>query len=80
MVNIFIVALSSAIVFFFFKFIEMRFILKESIPLKNIVRDTIIVYISMIAGQFVIAQMGNFKGSVNPMKNSTKVFTGDAGF
>jgi len=37
-----------SIIYFLIKFIEMRFILKENKPLKHMVIDTLIVFISAI--------------------------------
>ena len=50
MENIFILSGIIAVVFFIIKFLEMRFIEKETKPLKILFRDTIIVYISSILG------------------------------
>lgn len=55
--NIFIVAGVISVVFFLAKFIEMRFVEKESKPLKLLVRDTLLVYVSVIAGHFVLDQL-----------------------
>jgi len=46
-----------SIVFFIVKFIEMRFIEKESKPLKYLVRDTLLVYFSVITGNFILEQI-----------------------
>ena len=55
--NLFIVGLAVAIVYFLFKFLEMRFINPdESKPLKLMVRDTLMVYISSVIGVFVLTQ------------------------
>lgn len=62
--------------YFFFKFIEMRFILKANKPLKSIVRDTLIVYFSVLTGNFILEQMG-------PLKNLTvspSIFTNEPDF
>jgi hypothetical protein len=55
--NIFVFAGFIAAVFFIAKFIEMRYIEQESKPLKVLVRDTILVYISAIVGSFVVEQI-----------------------
>ena len=55
--SIFISALVISIVYILFKFLEMRLILKESKPLKFMLRDGILVYFSVIIGYFVIQQM-----------------------
>ena len=39
----------------------MRFILKETIPLKKLVRDALLVYLSFISGIFVYTQIEPIK-------------------
>ena len=53
MENIFVVAGIISVIFFIVKFLEMRFVEKESKPLKILVRDTLVVYVSIVAGNFV---------------------------
>jgi len=55
--NIFVFATIISIVFFISKFIEMRFIEKESKPLKLLIRVTLLVYFSVIVGNFLIDQL-----------------------
>lgn len=55
--NIFIVAGIVSAVFFILKFIEMRTVEKESKPLKLLVKDTLLVYFSVIAGYFIVEQI-----------------------
>ena len=56
-----------SIIYFLIKFIEMRFILKENKPLKHMVIDTIIVFISatitiLLLDQFNLNELiGNVK-------------------
>lgn len=57
MENIFILSGIIAVVFFIIKFLEMRFIEKETKPLKILFRDTIIVYISSILGFLLNTQL-----------------------
>ena len=57
MENIFLIAGIISIIYFIAKFLEMRFIEKESKPLKFLVRDTLVVYVSVIAGNFVYEQV-----------------------
>ena len=59
-----------AIMYVIFRFIEMRFILKENKPLKVLFRDTIIVYLSTVSGLFVLDQFASNVG-----KSAPKVFT-----
>jgi len=39
-----------------FRFIEMRFILKTQKPMKVLMRDSLIVYFSIVVGDFVLSQ------------------------
>ena len=69
MQRLFLVSTVVAVIYVLIRFIEMRFILKENKPLKDIIRDTIIVYISAISGIFIIEQ-------VNPIKNMANTVVG----
>ena len=68
MENIFVVAGIIAVIFFIVKFLEMRFIEKESKPLKFLVRDTLVVYVSVVAGDFMLDQLMPF---IEPSKVSS---------
>jgi hypothetical protein len=57
MENIFLVAGVISVIFFVGKFLEMRFIEKESKPLKLLIRDTLVVYVSVIFGHFIMDQL-----------------------
>ena len=48
MTNIFVVAAIISITFLLAKFFEMRYIEKESKPLKLLIRDAFLVYFSVI--------------------------------
>ena len=65
-----------AVVFAISKFIEVRFIQKEDIAMKNIIRDTVMVYISSVIGLFVLEQVSETVG----MKGGTSVFVGNPDF
>ena len=58
--NIFVIAGVISIIFLIAKFLEMRFVEKESKPLKLLIRDALLVYFSVVAAHFLIKQ-------VNPM-------------
>ena len=55
--NVYFHSVFISIVFFLVKFIEMRFLDKESKPLKFLVRDTLFVFFSVIVGQFLLDQL-----------------------
>ena len=77
--NVFVIAAVISAIFLISKFIEMRFIEKENKPLKLLIRDTLLVYCSVVSGHFII-------GQINPMlqgsslSNITPVFTDNPGF
>lgn len=79
--NTFAVAGIISFVFFIVKFIEMRFVDKENKPLKFLIRDSLLVYFSVVSGLFIIDQLkpvmqeGGEGGVVNPA-----VFTDNPGF
>ena len=55
--NIFIIAAIISVIFVIAKFVEMRFIDKESKPLKFLIRDALLVYVSVVLGHFIIGQL-----------------------
>jgi hypothetical protein len=73
----FSVAISVAICYLAIKFIEMRFVLKENKPLKLLLRDTLLVYISVIGGIFILEQFAPLTESI---KSAPMVFTSDPDF
>ena len=64
--NIFLIAGIIAFIYLLFKFLEMRIVDKGSKPLKILVRDALLVYVSVVFGTFVINQL-------NQLVNETEV-------
>ena len=79
MENIFLIAAIISIIFFIIKFIEMRFIEKENKPLKYLIRDSLLVYFSVIIGYFVIEQIKPLTEEVN-FNAQPEVFTDNPNF
>jgi len=79
MTSIFLIAAIISITFLIAKFLEMRYIEKESKPLKLLIRDTLLVYFSVIVANFIMDQ-------INPImttgggKKVTPVFTDNPAF
>lgn len=74
--SVFIIGIVIAVIFLLFKFIEMKYILKEKKPLKTLFRDTVIVYISVVVGYYILNQISSdIVSNVSP-----EVFTGNPGF
>ena len=74
--SIFVAGVAIAIVYLLFRFIEMRFVLKEKKPIKVLIRDTLMVYLSVVIGNFILSQ---FSTSIIVPK-TPEVFTGAPGF
>ena len=55
--SIFLKAGVVSVVYIIVKFLEMRFIIKENKPLKKLARDGLIVYFSVLGGDFVLQQI-----------------------
>ena len=67
-------------VFIIFKFVEMRLIDKESKPLKILIRDTLLVYFSVIAAFFFIEQLDSNLPEGSSSVGGTVAFTDTPGF
>ena len=52
----FIEGAAIAIIYFIVKFLEMRFVTCETLPLKVIIRDTTVVYLASIIGLYTLSQ------------------------
>ena len=72
----FITALVIAAVFLLFKFLEMRFILKENKPLKTLLKETLMVYLSVLGGDFILQQILPLQLGISV----PEVFTSPPGF
>uniref|UniRef100_A0A6C0D7P8 Uncharacterized protein n=1 Tax=viral metagenome TaxID=1070528 RepID=A0A6C0D7P8_9ZZZZ len=79
--NTFVVAGIISVVFLIAKFIEMRFVDKESKPLKLLIRDSLLVFVSVLFGLFVIDQLKPViqEGGESAITNPA-VFTDNPGF
>ena len=55
--NIFLAAGIISVIYFISKFLEMQYVDKEPKPLKILIRDSLLVYISSVLGWFVIDQL-----------------------
>lgn len=78
--NMFIVATVISVVFLISKFIEMRFIDSESKPLKLLVRDTLLVYFSVIFGYFIMEQIKPVLEIAGETVTTPSVFTDNPEF
>ena len=78
MYNNFVVAAIISVIFFITKAVENKFASEENVkPIKFIMRDTLLVYFSVVLGYFVIEQFNNTEKSGG---NHTPVFTDNPEF
>lgn len=77
--NIFVIASLISITFFVVKFIEMRFVEKENKPLKTLVKNTLLVYFSVLISNLIAEQISPIMNNVSGNK-ITPVFTDNPGF
>lgn len=65
-----------SVIYFLCKFLEMRFVIKENRPLKQLVIDTLVVFISATMALIILEQfnlnelIGNIKASPSAFINS----------
>tara|TARA_B110000008_G_scaffold201007_1_gene199658 strand:+ start:589 stop:822 length:234 start_codon:yes stop_codon:yes gene_type:complete len=72
MTSLFFNGLIISSLFLVIKFIEIRFITKKEVPPKILLRDSVVVYISVIMGYYLLSQFG----SDSPLnKKIVEVFT-----
>ena len=77
----FTLSIAISIVYLIVRFIEMRFVNKDSIPLKLLFRDTLFVFFSVIAGQFLAQQLSfTFDETMAGGSSSPAVFTDNPEF
>lgn len=80
MENIFIIASLISFFYIILKFIEMRFIEKDSKPLKVLIKDTLVVYLCVLLGNFIIEQINPSLLGEEATNKVTQVFTDNPGF
>jgi hypothetical protein len=78
MASIFIVAGVISVIFLLAKFLEMRFVDKESKPLKLLIRDTLLVYFSVLIANFIMDQIKTTV--ISGGSHKTLVFTDNPDF
>jgi hypothetical protein len=78
--NIFVISGIISFTFFIVKFIEMRFIEKESKPLKFLIRDSLLVYFSVIISYFIIDQLKSVISTGGDGPKTTPIFTDNPNF
>jgi len=80
MENIFIIASLISFFYLIVKFIEMRFIEKDNKPLKVLIKDTLVVYLCVLLGNFIVEQINPSLLGEEVTNTVTQVFTDNPGF
>ena len=80
MENIFIIASLISFFYLIVKFIEMRFIEKDNKPLKVLIKDTLVVYLCVLLGNFIVEQINPSLLGKDATNKVTQVFTDNPGF
>lgn len=76
----FLIAGVISVIYLIAKFIEMRFIEKENKPLKLMLRDTLLVYFSVIIGYYLLEQLKPVIQNGGDTPSLTPVFTDNPSF
>jgi hypothetical protein len=77
--NFIIPSLVASIFYIIFKVIDMKYISKEELPLKTIVKDGIIVFVCGIIATLALEQLNNYNILDSP-KNVLSAFTNEPDF
>ena len=68
-----------SIIYFVLKFIEMRFILKENKPLKDLFKETVLVFIAATLSLIILEQF-NLNELIGNIKTAPSVFVSKPDF
>jgi len=88
MENLFLIAVVSTLLFLIIKFVEMKYLDEEMKPMKVIVRDAVIVFVSSIVASYGFvysnSSINDFLNVITENKtmnmDSTQIFTDNPGF
>ena len=75
--SIFVTGGIVAAIYILIRFLEMRFIIKQNKPLKTLTRDALLVYFSVIGGDFILKQVQPLSDGLN---DSVTAFTNQPDF
>jgi len=88
MENLFLIAMFATILFLLIKFIEMKYLEKEMKPMKVVVRDGLIVFVSTVVASYGFhysnSSISDFFNVITENKvmnaEATQIFTDNPGF
>ena len=61
----FMLATTISIIYLLLRFVEMRFIIKETKPLKTLIRDGLLVYLSTLSGFYMLQHIAPIVKTAN---------------
>ncbi len=77
--NFIIPSIAISIIFMIYKIIDMKYITKEEISLKDITKDTLIVFLCSMISMFGLEQL-NINEIIGNSKESLSAFTNEPDF
>ena len=77
--NFIIPSLAISIIFMIYKIIDMKYITKEETSLKNVTKDSLIVFLCSIVSMFALEQL-NINEIIGNSKESLSAFTNEPDF
>tara|TARA_B100000686_G_scaffold297846_1_gene330431 strand:- start:60 stop:293 length:234 start_codon:yes stop_codon:yes gene_type:complete len=72
----FMLSTTISVIYLLLRFIEMRFIVKETKPLKLLIRDALIVYLSTLSGFYILQNVS----PITKSSTNTAAFINDPDF
>lgn len=88
MYRVVVISIIISLAYFIFRIIEMKYISKENIPLKDIIKDSLVVLLCSILGTFIFVSLETtfyemfniITDNKNIMPKMTEVFIDEPGF
>jgi len=78
--NTYAIATAISVVYFIIKYIEVRMVKKEDAPMSNLVKDSMVVFLSCLVGLFVLGQVGTILSDGINKKGGSLAFTDNPNF
>ena len=72
----FMLSTTISVIYLLLRFIEMRFIIKETKPLKLLLRDALLVYLSTLSGFYILQNVS----PITKLSTNTAAFINDPDF
>jgi hypothetical protein len=80
MENGFVLSIAVTLIYTILCFLDMRFLRKDIIEFKVQFRNSLFVFLSTMAGLYLVKNMGSSAGSITDSDSGVSAFTGTPGF